>query len=607
MFTNSTRYLILALIMFCLLLCIAMPSSCLAIENRSERLSSDQASVFSPGYINATRQRTNEIINQSSKSKSLMENIVEYVKDKLSNDVSEDAANKVKPELKRKTSGTGEQDAESSASEKIPVGTTSLMDVETIRNLVAGTQATEEKIQFIVAGIAEVSIWAERDSDMINFTVKAGELDLSFRYSAEEVAGIARDWGMTTTYLGSGAFAIMVDGVEATRAVGGYDWMEYSYSSSVAVDNIFADMSRGSVDVLDYGFSNSYWQSSIFTALNSGSGSGITGLSSSDVKEGLDALAAMNFNPNSAWIIVSTPSLGNASVTRGNLYDSVSLKYNSSMSQTASYENLSNSALLNSVNSMSSSSVASILSGLLSGEGDMLSAGVGAKNRAGNSAGEAALAASAVKLNMDEMQIVAALSQIMNNPTEGQRIALDAVRALVTEIERINKESNTSTLKGASDDLLKVVVSILIAQAIPDLLSDGDVANIKSVFEELNASKKNIIFEYHGAIKPYYDEVKKLLLKNMAVLQLNNILSKDMTEEEMADLKPSELDKLMEKIKKAKKRSFEEEYILQQEAKYRNQYVDPNKKLLEDKIKRMISTFTGRLSDAMEGINASKK
>jgi hypothetical protein len=255
---------------------------------------------------------------------------------------------------------------------------------------------------------------------------------------------------------------------------------------------------------------------------------------------------------------------------------------------------------------MSSSSVASILSGLLNDKGGILSAA--AKDGAINSASEAALAASALTLNVDEMQIVAALSQIMNDPTQGQKIALDAIRALMTEIERMNKESNMSAaLKSASDDLLKVVVSILIAQAIPDLLSDGDVANIKNVFEELNASKKNIMFEYHGAIKPYYEEVKKLLLKNMAVLQLNNVLSKDMTEEELADLKPSELDKLMEKIRRAKNRSFEEEYILQQEAKYRNQYVDPNKKLLEEKIKRMISTFTGRLSDAMEGINASKK
>ena len=56
----------------------------------------------------------------------------------------------------------------------------------------------------------------------------------------------------------------------------------------------------------------------------------------------------------------------------------------------------------------------------------------------------------------------------------------------------------------------------------------------------------------------------------------------------------------LEKIKKMKDKSFEEAYILQQEAKYRQAYLDPNKKKLEDDMKGMLNNFTSRLNGVLK-------
>jgi len=94
--------------------------------------------------------------------------------------------------------------------------------------------------------------------------------------------------------------------------------------------------------------------------------------------------------------------------------------------------------------------------------------------------------------------------------------------------------------------------------------------------------------------------VKKILAKNLALLQLNNIVSKGMMAEELEKLQPNEIDKIFEKLRKASNKSSDEEYILQQEAKYRKAYLDPNKKLLEDKMKLMMREFTQKISKVLE-------
>ena len=45
---------------------------------------------------------------------------------------------------------------------------------------------------------------------------------------------------------------------------------------------------------------------------------------------------------------------------------------------------------------------------------------------------------------------------------------------------------------------------------------------------------------------------------------------------------------------------FEVSYILQQDAKYRKEYLDPQNKILEEAMKMMLNGFTSRISKALE-------
>ena len=195
------------------------------------------------------------------------------------------------------------------------------------------------------------------------------------------------------------------------------------------------------------------------------------------------------------------------------------------------------------------------------------------------------------------LDAVLTLNKILSDPTDSQKLLIDVAQGIIQN----ENQSDSPELKKASDDLLQMVAAVLIAQAMPDLLKEGDATMLKSTFLALNSEKMRIISEYQQLIKPYYSEVKKLLSKNIALLQLNNILSKAMIAEELNKLEPSEIDKIFDKLRKASNRSFEEEYILQQEAKYRKAYIEPNKRVLEEKMKTMMKEFTQRLSGILEG------
>ena len=200
------------------------------------------------------------------------------------------------------------------------------------------------------------------------------------------------------------------------------------------------------------------------------------------------------------------------------------------------------------------------------------------------------------------------LAGILHNPTEDQKGILDVIKSLLADMGKIQNEQTAKAnpeLVKAQNDLLQAVANILLAQAVPGLLKQGDIANIRAIFSELDTQKNRVMLEYAKSTKPYYDSLLKDLSRNMAILQLKNILSGNMTKDELDKLPPSELDKILEKIKKLKDKSFEEEYILQQEAKYRKDYLDPNKKKLEDDMKDMMKDFTGKISDVLK--NTDKK
>ena len=205
----------------------------------------------------------------------------------------------------------------------------------------------------------------------------------------------------------------------------------------------------------------------------------------------------------------------------------------------------------------------------------------------------------------ESIDMAAKLANIVKSPTEDQKAVLDAVKALLTDISTVSKkearnESANSQLKKAEDDLLNIVANVLLAQAIPDLMNKGDMANVKTIFFDLGIAKGRILSDYEKSTKSYYENVAKDLAKNMTALQLGNVLTPQLTREELDKLPRSELDKILEKIRKRQAKTFEEDYILQQEAKYRTAYLEAGKKKFEEEMKNMIEDFTDKISKMLK-------
>ncbi|MCX5686556.1 MAG: right-handed parallel beta-helix repeat-containing protein [Candidatus Omnitrophica bacterium] len=206
-------------------------------------------------------------------------------------------------------------------------------------------------------------------------------------------------------------------------------------------------------------------------------------------------------------------------------------------------------------------------------------------------------------INMQEAELAMALASILNNPTEDQKVVLKGITALLTDISKVAPESGQSLeLFKAQNELLQMVVNTLLSQAIPDLLKEGDISGIKGIFEKLDIQKSKIMLDYQTYTTPYYESVKKDLIKNMSALQLNNVLLKGMLEEELKNVSRSDIDIIIAKLKKLEKKTFETGYILQQEAKYRKDYLDPNKKKLEDDMKGILQDATKKLNRTLEDV-----
>jgi hypothetical protein len=206
--------------------------------------------------------------------------------------------------------------------------------------------------------------------------------------------------------------------------------------------------------------------------------------------------------------------------------------------------------------------------------------------------------------NDGKMDVALLMADILKNPTVDQKNMIDLCESLIKEIDKVDESGKSSDIKNAQDALLQAVANILIAQAIPDLLKEGDMAAIRDIFRNLDTEKVKLLADYNGAVDPYYTEAKKLLSSNMDFLQMNNIVSRSMLKEELDKLRSSDIDKIMKKVKELQNRSVETEYIIQKDGELRSIYIDPNKKIFDDRMKQMLEGFTQRLSKILE---ATKK
>ncbi len=197
-----------------------------------------------------------------------------------------------------------------------------------------------------------------------------------------------------------------------------------------------------------------------------------------------------------------------------------------------------------------------------------------------------------------------ALLNMLKNPAEGDKNTIDTILAIFNDLSIKDAGGDTILSREDVDGLIKAIAATMLAQAIPDLLSGNDLANMKFAFLELSMERSQILKNYDASTKLYYDEMVKEIVSSLEIFQLNGMVSREIAKKDLARMPRNEIDLIIEKIRKEQKKSAETEHIIRQEAKYRKLYIDPNKKVMEDSMKAMIKHYVNKINYAME--SASK-
>jgi len=680
----------------------------------SDKLSQNQSSVFSPGYINASKQKTDAIIYQQNKPKTFMENAMEYVNNKLGRKVTEDAVDKPVPELKKKTSQVSGDDKalmpttttttetklidSTNYNVNIGMGTEQIYDNgRLISEVINETRHVYAGFDNVGKGTISEALDISNAGDFLIIKGKTFNEDMFVTrgikiYGGYDESGL-RDIEKTPTTI-NGSFIIcgttadswgFLEGVKDTVEINGfnihvpdsnienwgmrnggiiafqsadvlianntfyapksYEYCVYADTSFLTVKNnnfergIGIETATNFIDSSYYdGVEGDYWlneelqrRATHITSMNNNykdtQSAGIDEWSMSNVISTNDYFAGeqIAINPFNAREMTNSIINPSVQVNQQRLNTPISIIVESEIMNTGTISDYN----LNQINKRAFNSLADGFSENMQflnskSTGLILAALIGDKNEFNknnfsqqnllivnniveNIVLQAALAIPAnnvSNIREEYVGIALALQNIMRNPTADQKLILDTLQALLQDTEKAINESGTPELKKASDDLLQMVAAILIAQAIPDLLKEGDVSGIKGIFTELNTEKSRILLQYQDSTKLYYNEMIKELSKNMDILQLKDIISGKLSRDDLERIPRNELDKIVEKLRQAKDKSFETEYLLQEEAKLRKAYIDPNKRVMEENMKDMMNGFTKRLSKILE---ATKK
>ena len=204
-------------------------------------------------------------------------------------------------------------------------------------------------------------------------------------------------------------------------------------------------------------------------------------------------------------------------------------------------------------------------------------------------------------ISPEDMELAMMLAAILQNPTEEQKVMLDALESLLNEPKKLEEEAASPELKEARDGFTQMVAAALLAQALPDLLKGGDMANMKGLFGKLDTEKSRILLEYQTATKMYHANVVKELTSNMALLQLKGFIDKNLTEDAFAKLSASKLEEIVKNLKSAKDKTVTEQRILKVEAKYRKESLEPAKRALERNMTTLLRGFSQRIFSVLDG------
>lgn len=667
-------------------------------DESTDRVSYRSAEVFSPGYINSIIQKSRAIVDQENRRKGFLESAAEYIKQKVSNRVTEESSDKVVPELKGPSSATASSGTGSSQTSAaigansetyVPTGTATNIETDSAGKVIAETFGN---VRHVYVG-TDSSYKYNTIQDALNAAntgdvvfVKNGTYTGSVSIVKNGVSIIGESAHATILNLSEvSSFGITASNVTVKNIT--FDGnntgsgIRLSGANNATIqNNIIKNMAGTALDVyasdnssISYNtlannqtgitlFNMGYWSNASIkyniisnSRIKDGAGGGgiafrgpvkaevvgneIFGNQSAAMLGASSNLGTFNnnyiygnntLNKVDTYMFmgdfleaVNTSGYGNfatAYVKPPTNINSANLVFSplnerskiSSEAMASSNGDLYKTALSANKNAYNNTDAGVLLKGLLTGDGGITEQMMVAQGIAPDRA--KALIDGSVQYSdllsgerTPEMEAALKLADIMKNPNEGQKKVIDVVTAILDSLKDAEKDSaNPEALQKAEKDLMQAAAAALLTQAMPDLLKAGDVANIKGIFSELGKVNADIVMKYNEATRPYYDEVKKMLAANAEVLRVNNILSDAITDKDLEKMPRNEVDKILEKIRKARSRTPQEEYILQQEGKYRQKYVEPNSRILESDMKNVLQNFTKQINTVLNSSTPTK-
>ena len=202
-----------------------------------------------------------------------------------------------------------------------------------------------------------------------------------------------------------------------------------------------------------------------------------------------------------------------------------------------------------------------------------------------------------------QMVIAMELANIMREPTKEQKVILDAVASLLSEAEKLEEEGAMSEdLKEAIEEFTLMVATVLLLEERPGLLREEAVESIRDIFSEFGEEKRDIFHAYgeEALVKTYYQKLVKELARDLAALQFKDLISKDITRDQLSELTPKRIDEILNRMRRIKDKTRVEERLLKKEARYEKQYIKPAQRKLTDRMRRLVENYTKKLNDILE-------
>jgi len=194
-------------------------------------------------------------------------------------------------------------------------------------------------------------------------------------------------------------------------------------------------------------------------------------------------------------------------------------------------------------------------------------------------------------------QLIGALLGVLQAPNKDQLVAIKSSEEILLVLTDLDVPKSEE-MKAAETQLVKTVVKILIMQGEANALTQENLAALSKIFADFDAAKISLIMEFERSASPYYDAIKKLLIKNLAAWQLKNIIEKSVTAEEVSDMPWHKIERILKKIRDKADSYPEKDELLREEQKTAETYnIVMSKQILANNIKALMESLTDKLNN----------